>query len=65
MNKNPVNMKAKWSSKLGFDFILKEKKKRILATDLIKSWFDFGNPAIGSQNTSWQRSGIESFGVQE
>jgi hypothetical protein len=52
MNKNPVNMKAKWSSKLGFDFILKEKKKRILATDLIKSWFDFGNPAIGSQNTS-------------
>jgi hypothetical protein len=27
MNKNHVNMKAKWSSKLGFDFILKEKRK--------------------------------------
>jgi hypothetical protein len=51
MNKDHVNMKAKWSSKLGFDLILKEKTI-LLATDLIKSWFDFGNPAIGNQNTS-------------
>jgi hypothetical protein len=52
MNQNDGNMNAKWSLKLGFDFILKKKQKRILATDLIQSWFDFGNPGIGSQNTS-------------
>ena len=27
--------------------------------------FVFRNPGIGSQNTSWQRSGIERFRVQE
>jgi hypothetical protein len=28
MNINHVNMKAKWSSKLGFDFMLKAKTEK-------------------------------------
>jgi hypothetical protein len=52
MNKNHVNLKGKLWGKLGFDFIPKKKQEIILATDILQSWFVYGNPGIPSQNTS-------------